>query len=266
MARSAPPARPAPPQSVDRIFAVLDHLVAERGGASLAGIARQVGAPKTSMVGLLAGMLQGGYLARDAQGRYTLGPRMLSLAMRVTGGAELTVLARPVLVELVEKTGETALLGALAPDGDVSMYVDKVESANPVRYTVSLGERRELYSSAIGKLLLAHMEPAMRERYLRTVKLQPFTPNTITSVRRLRAELEAIVREGISRTDSERVAGASALAVPVPAGPGELVVGITLAGPSERVRRNRAALEQHLREAGRRLTELVSGRAAATLS
>lgn len=251
------------PQSVERIFAVLDHLAVERAGDSLAGIARNAGAPKTSMVGLLAGMLDGGYLARDAQGTYTLGPRMLSLAVRVAARADLTLVARPLLVELVERTGETALLGTLAPEAEVSMYIDKVESPNPVRYTVSLGERRELYASAMGKLLLAHMDKVRRDKYLRTQTLHAFTPNTITSVRRLKEELDQIVRQGISRTNSERVVGASALAAPAFAADGALLVGIGLAGPSDRVRANRTKLETHLREAAQRLTHLIAGREAA---
>lgn len=253
------------PQSVERIFAILDHLAIERGGDSLAGIARMAHAPKTSMVGLLAGMLDGGYLFRDEQGRYTLGPKMLSLAMRVTARTDLTSLARPVMTELVERTGETALLGTLAPDADVSMYIDKVESTNPVRYTVSLGERRELYASAIGKLVLAYMDKERRENYLRNETLRAFTPNTITSVRRLRVELGRIVREGISRTNSERVLGASALAAPVLGSDGRLVVGLALAGPSERVRDNLAHLEKHLHAAARRLSELVAGRAPVSI-
>lgn len=252
--------RSASPQSVERIFTVLDHLAVQRAGDSLAGIARRTAAPKTSMVGLLSGMLEGGYLARDAQGRYTLGPRMLSLAMRVTAGTDLTALARPVLAELVRKTGETALLGSLAPDAAVSMYIDKVESPNPVRYTVSLGERRELYSSAIGKLLLAYMDLEKRDQYLSRVPLKAFTPNTITSARRLRAQLAEIREDGLSRTDSERVMGASALAAPVLDGAGTLVAGITLAGPSDRMRANAERFAADVRAAARTLTELVAGR------
>lgn len=251
------------PQSVDRIFGVIDHLAAESRGDTLAGIARRVNAPKTSMVGLLAGMLEGGYVVRDDAGRYGLGPRMMALAARVTSGADLGTLARPILIELVAKTGETALLGALAPENDVAMYVEKVESLNPVRYTVSLGERRELYSAAIGKLLLAYMDAAPREAYLRAVDFKAFTPKTITSARELRSELDRIRREGISRTDSERVVGASALAVPVLDPHGRLVVGITLAGPSERMRRNRSAFERQLREAAQALGHLVAGRSRA---
>lgn len=262
--RRAATARIPPPQSVERIFRVLDHLAVAGKGDTLAGIAKHVQAPKTSMVGLLAGMLDCGYLVRDGEGRYGLGPRMMSLAIRVTSCADLSALGRPVLADLVEKTGETALLGALAPQEDVATYIEKVESTNPVRYTVSLGERRELYSTAIGKLLLAHMDGPRRDKYLRRVVMEPFTSNTITSVRKLRSQLEVIRREGISRTNSERIAGASALAAPVLDAAGRLVVGITLAGPSERVRENLPRLERHLREAARSLGELIAGRSGAT--
>lgn len=252
----------AAPQSVDRIFAILDHLAVERTGDSLAGLARRADAPKTSLVGLLAGMVASGYVARDAQGRYTLGPRMHALAMRVTARTDLTAFARPVLVDLVGRTGETALLGALAPDAHVATYIDKVESPNPVRYTVSLGERRELYASAMGKLLLAHFDDASRDAYLRGEKLVAFTPHTITGSRALREELRKIRAEGMSRTHSERVLGASALAAPVFAPGGALKVGLGLAGPSDRMRANRVAFERALREAADRLTALLGGTAS----
>lgn len=260
MKRATAPERGPAPQSVDRIFAVLDHLAAEPAGDTLAGIARRAQAPKTSMVGLLAGMVAGGYVARDGKGQYTLGPSMLTLAMRVAAKADIVTLARPILMQLVSETDETALLGTLAPDGDVSMYIDKVESTNPLRYTVSLGERRELYSSAIGKLLLAYMEKPARERYLRRVRPRAFTANTITSVARLREEVELIARRGISSTNSERIAGASAIAAPVLDAHGQLVVGICLAGPTERVRARHAGLEGAVRESARRLTALLAGR------
>ena len=68
--------------------------------------------------------------------------------------------------------------------------------------------------------------------------------------------------EGIARTHSERVLGASALAAPVFDPSGELLVGMGLAGPSERMRQNRRRFEAALRDAAARLTALVAGRVA----
>jgi len=258
------PAQIPAPQSVDRIFTILDHLAVQRAGDTLSALARKADAPKSSVISLLAGMIHCGYLERDGKGRYQLAPRMLSLAMRVMAGRELPELARPLLVQLVEQTGETALVGTLASDADVATYIDKVESLNPVRYTVSLGERRELYSSAIGKLLLTHMPPERRDKYLRSQPLRAFTPATITSARKLRVELEAIRESGVSQTHGERVVGASAMAAPVFGARGEFVAGIVLAGPSERMRSRWGHHEAKVRTAAERLSLLVAGREAET--
>jgi DNA-binding IclR family transcriptional regulator len=255
--------RTASPQSVERIFAILGHLATERAGDTLAALARRAGAPKSSVLNLLSGMVESGYVLRDGQARYHLGPSMITLAMSVVAKRGLSELARPVLERLVERTGETALVGTLAPDGEVAMYVDLVESRNPVRYTVSLGERRELYCTAIGKLLLAYMASDRREKYLRACKLQAFTQNTITSVRELRAALAEIRDAGLSRTDAERVAGASAVAAPIFGAEGTFVAGIVVAGPSERMRARAKENEAALSQAAKSLSIAIGGKESA---
>ena len=142
-----------------RIFSILDAIAGSRTGATLSELAVIAGAPKTSLAGLLAGLTVEGCLVREQSGRYLLGPRVHSLAMQAMAGRELSMLARPILLRLVEATGETAVIGALAPDADLAMYLDRVESSNPIRYAVTVGERRELYCTAMGKALLAHCEP-----------------------------------------------------------------------------------------------------------
>ena len=228
------PKRPprAGPQSVGRIFAILDAIAGLRGGATLSELARIARAPKTSLVGLLAGLTQEGCLLRDAGGRYTLGPRVHALASRTMQGKDIIAQARPVLQRLVEETGETAVIGALAPDADLAVYLDKVESPNPIRYAVTVGERRELYCTAMGKVLLGHFPPARLREYLRTTPRERWTSTTLTSATDLLAEAARIRREGIARTSGERVAGASALAAPVFGQDGSVAAVLLVAGPS----------------------------------
>lgn len=251
------------PQSVERILAILELLAAGAEGAGLAELARVIDAPKSSLISLLAGMLAGGYLTKDAGGTYRLGPRMFSLAMRVVGSLDLASLARPVLEQLVADTGETALLGALAPSGDLAIYIDKVESRSSVRYTVSLGEQRELYSSSIGKLLLAHMPPAQQQAYLRCHPLKAFTDHTITSAPVLRQELERIRAQGFAQTRGERVVGADAIAAPVFGVGRQVLAALVVAGPSERMRGNWDGCRRHLMAAAAQLSQRMTGHAAA---
>lgn len=231
------------PQSVERIFSVLERLSADaEGGASLTELARAIDAPKTSLMSLLAGMVASGHLTKDAGGTYRLGARMFSLSMRIVGSLNLSTLARPVLEDLMAQTGETVLLGALAPSGDRAMYIEKIESDSPLRYTAPLGEQRDLYCSAIGKLLLAHMPPERQDEYLRAHELRAFTSTTITSRAELKKQLEEILSRGFARTAGERIVGADAMAAPVFGFGGDVIAAVVVVGPSERMR---AGLEGH---------------------
>lgn len=249
----------AGPQSVGRIFTILDSIAGARVGATLSDLARITDSPKTSLVGLLAGLCAEGCLVRDAAGRYCLGPRIHALSMRAMAGRELAELVRPVLAGLVEASGETAVLGALAPDADLAIYLDRVESSSSIRYAVTVGERRDLYCTAMGKALLAYFEPARLKKYLKSTARRKFTPTTITGTADLLAELARVRRDGIARTNGERVSGASALAVPIVAGDGTVVAALLIAGPTERMRANAKRNERLLLQAAGECTRLAGG-------
>ena len=249
------------PQSVGRIFSILESLVAAADGATLSELAVDTGAPKTSLVGLLAGLTEEDCLLRDEAGRYVLGPRFISLAMRATAGRELMMITRPVLVELAESTGETAVLAALAPDVDVTTYLDRMESSNPIRYAVNIGERRDLYCTAAGKVLLAGFAPARLKAYLKSTSRQKFTATTIVSMRDLGAELSRVKEDGIARTADERIEGASGLAAPIFSADGEVMAALLIAGPSERMAANRIENERLLKDAAAKCTRLAGGAA-----
>ena len=250
------------PQSVGRIFAIFDVLADAKAGATLSELSAAVGAPNSSLVGLLSGLLEERCVVRDAGGRYMLGSRLCSLSMRMMSGRELSIVVRPILSRLVAATGETAVLGELAPEGDMSIYIDKIESSNPIRYAVNIGERRELYCTALGKLLLAWFYPARQRRYLADTKLRRFTATTITSAAKLHAELEQIRNDGIARSEEERIPHANALAAPIFARGGKVVGALLVAGPSERMRLNKMQVEQSLRSAAEECSRLIGGAGA----
>ena len=247
------------PQSVGRIFTILDAIADGRAGATLSELARLAGAPKTSLVGLLAGLVAEGCVVRDESGRYGLGPRMHSLAMRAMAGRDLAALVRPVLAGLVAATGETAVLGALAPDAELALYLDKVESASSIRYAVTVGERRELYCTAMGKALLAQFEPARLKRYLQATPRRKYTTATITRAAELNAEMARVRREGIARSHGERVSGASALAAPIFGADGAVLAALLVAGPLERMRANARRNEGLVIAAAAECTRLAGG-------
>jgi DNA-binding IclR family transcriptional regulator len=248
------------PQSVSRIFVIMESLAVLPAGATLSELALRTNAPKTSLVGLLSGLTKDGYLTRDASGRYVLGPQFLALAMKAVAGRELVALVRPVLEKLCAETGETAVLGSLAPDTELVTYLDRVESSNPIRYAVAVGERRDLYCTAMGKLLLAYFDEKRLARYLKK-RRTAFTPTTITETAKLKADLLNIRRRGVSRTHDERVEGASGLAAPIFSSGGEVIAAILIAGPSDRIKQNADKIKKLLIQAAEQCTHLIGGTA-----
>lgn len=245
------------PLSVARVMDILGHLARHKQGQSLAQISAELRAPKTSLFDLLRGLEKSGYVLRTKRGVYALGPATISFAARVLGNRDLVELAHSFLEELVERTGETALLSAFAENGRLAAYLDKVESANAVRYTVPLGERRELYCTASGKALLAWSDPAWIADYLDSEPLEAFTARTIVAREPLLEELEKIRRQGYASTRDEKLVGASAVAAPVFGPDGRLLAALVVAGPSERMRASRRATAETVKDAAARLSLLL---------
>lgn len=248
------------PRSVGRVLSILEALVCMGSGLTLTELAKQTDSPKTSLHGLLSALVAERCVVRNAAGRYQLAPRFIDLAARAVSGTTLVTLARPMMVDLVEATGETSVLGALAPDADLAVYLDKLESDNPIRYAVEVGTRRELYCTAVGKVLLAHFDEARRQDYLRSGPRQRFTPYTKCDEAELLSELAAIRRDGIAHTRDERVIGASGIAAPVFDNSGIAIAALLVAGPSERVRANIASIERLVRSTADACTRLLGGK------
>jgi DNA-binding IclR family transcriptional regulator len=95
------------------------------------------------------------------------------------------------------------------------VYLDRVETAWPLRALLAPGSHVPLHATASGKLLLALLPKPQRERLLRVLPLRPLTPHTIVDVKQLARELEEtrLRRVGINR--NEHLSGLIAVAVPV---------------------------------------------------
>ncbi|MBK8768070.1 MAG: IclR family transcriptional regulator [Burkholderiaceae bacterium] len=240
-------------------MAIFECLAAQHDGATLSELAGFAAAPKTSLVGLCNALLAEGCLRRDSAGRFHLGTRMFALAMRTLAGRELIELARPFLADPPRLPARPLCWAHSPRDADRVVYLDKVDSANSIRYAVTVGERRELHCTALGKVLLSHFAPERLERYLQAHPLVRFTPTTITDATRLRAELRRIRNDGIGRNRGERIQDAEGLAAAVSDSSGEVVAGVLIAGPAVRMAANRAHNEQRVRETAEALTRVLGG-------
>ena len=206
----------SPPTSspVLRQFELLELLAGAGRAMTLAEVVAASGWPKPSVHRMLAQLEAGGLLAREPDGRrYALAPRLLRFADAVQGASTPQGVRHAVLRQLVADIGESCNLTALS--GAEVIYLDRVESAFPLRMELRPGTRVPIHCSASGKLFLAHLSPARRAAILDGLPLSRHTATTLTDRAALEAELEQILRQGYATDAEEFVDGLVCVAVPV---------------------------------------------------
>lgn len=248
----------AGPRAILRVPEVLMALASTPGGRSLAELAPTLSVPKTSLHRLLRTLERGGYLTSQG-GVYRLGPTSFQLASLIGRSAPSTALpasARPTLEKLAQETQETVMLGVLSGEEPEILYVDVIDSAAPIRFTLTIGDRRPLYCAASGKAILAFLPEDRQRVYLDRADFIAFTPQT-SGKQDMPALLREIGTSAVAFDNGGKVTGAAGLASPIFDRTGEAIASISVAGPSERIEANRARLEPLVRSAGDRISRLI---------
>ena len=197
-----------------RLLALLEHLVAQGQPQALPEVVALTGWPKPTVHRMLAQLESGGWLQREPDGRrYALTPRLHGLAEATLSASTQHGVRHAVLRQLVADLGESCNLTALS--GAEVVYLDRVESAFPLRLELRPGTRVPLHCSASGKLFLAWMGARQRRTLLDGLDLRRYTASTLTERDALEAELDTIRRDGHAVDAEEFVEGLVCVAVPV---------------------------------------------------
>ncbi len=246
------PARPV--ESVERALALLRALADSDEALGVNELARRIEAHASTASRLLGTLAADGFVSRDAEGRYQLGVALVTLAEHVLSRLDLGALARPILVELMGRTGETATLSL--PGDREATTVDSVPSNAGVVSMARLGRPSISHATAVGKVMLAFGSgPLPRERDMRAL-----TERTITSRAELEREIELTRERGYGTVFGEREADVNAIAAPVWRREGELAAILGVQGPASRLQDPTRVL-QALLEAAATLTRALGGEA-----
>lgn len=217
---------PAPARADDtqtptlRLFALLEVIALRRYAFSLQDLVTETGWPKPTLHRMLQQLEAAALLQREGDGRhYGSGVRLRRLAENILLHGTRHGARHAVLRHLVDELGESCNLTTLA--GSEVVYLDRVETAAPLRFYLQPGSRVPVHCSASGKILLSQFSTAERARLLRHAPLAAYTPRTITDFERLDAEIERAGRADHAVDDEEFLPGLVCVAVLVPAPPGQ---------------------------------------------
>lgn len=214
-------------ETVDRALRVLKELGRFPEGATVKDLTAATGINRTTVLRILVTLEANGLVTWNAErGRYELGLGTLELASMFLATHDLGRVVRPQLEALRDLTGETASL--YVRDGQHRVCLYRVESLQPVRITVAIGQRLPLYRGAAGKVLLAGLPDEQTEAMLVAA------PLTDEDRRALRQELRHVRATGVAKSFGERQPEIASVAVAVRRGSGDVVAAVAVSGPINR--------------------------------
>lgn len=198
-----------------RLFALLEVIAAKDQRYSLQALVEETGLPKPTLHRMLQQLEGAGLLQREGDGRqYGTGTRLRRLAENLLLNDSHHGARHVVLRRLVEEVGESCNITALS--GSEVVYLDRVETAAPLRFYLHPGSRVPAHCSASGKVFLAQMSPAQRRRLLAHGPLTAYTAKTVTNLPKLEKELKRIQTDGYALDDEEFLPGLLCIAAIVP--------------------------------------------------
>jgi DNA-binding IclR family transcriptional regulator len=234
---------------------IIDMLRNTAEGATLTDISAALKLPKPTVFRIVRTLESRAYLERTDAGRYRLSSKLRS-ASDESGMEHLLTAAQPIMRRLVDAHRETVNLALL--DGGEIVVVQAFESPESLRMSSKVGNRRHIHSTALGKALIAWMNPDEALRLLRLKGLPRFMPRTLTSEKAVMKELGRVRKLGYAEDREENEPGGRCVAVPVRDAGGRVIAALSVSGPINRMRdRKIAAILRDLIPAGKELSQCL---------
>ncbi len=211
---------------------LLEVLAAQGGPVGIAELAAQLKIARSNVHRLLQALVEMGY-ASNTQGQYRTSIKVWELGARALSQLDFREAAGPAMRSLLAQTSETVHLSVLS--GQEVVYIDKLDSPEPVRAYSVIGGRAPAYCVATGKVLLAWRETSA-DAWLAVRHLPAFTPATLADTADLARELDRVRRQGYAVNRGEWRASVWGIAAPIVGPSGQVLAAIGISGPATRLR------------------------------
>jgi DNA-binding IclR family transcriptional regulator len=190
------------------------HLFSEspRGltAKQVAGLSRL---PVSTVHRFLTNLVSSGFLSCDGDGAYHLGIACFAIGQAAVGQLDIRRLSLPYLRELNQQTRETIHL--TVRHGLSAVYVEKLDSPEPLRIHSRIGAAVPLYCTAVGKVMLAYMPEEERDRILPDLGVKRLTPNSVGNLQELKTELYRVHKNGYACDMEEHEMHIRCIAAPI---------------------------------------------------
>jgi len=199
-------------RSFARGLTVLEAM-GKSGRHTVATVSETCGLPRTVVRRILLTLTELGYARLGVDKSFHLTPKVLNLGMTYLTSLPFWSHAQRVLEQLCAQVQESCAIAVF--DGSDIVFVLRIPSSKIMSLRIGMGSRIPAYATAPGRLLLAHSEQEVLNRYLETQELKPITPATLVNRADLESSLNQIKADGFAWVDGEFDLHVAGLAVPL---------------------------------------------------
>ena len=244
-------------QVLERAFSLLDLLAASDEPLSLKQISERSGLHPSTAHRILNDLTIGRFVERPQAGTYRLGMRLLELGNAVKERLGVREAALAPMRDLHKLTHQAVNLSLR--QGDEIVYIERAYSERSGMQVVrAVGGRAPLHLTSVGKLFLAHDDPARVRAYAARTGLAGHTRNSITELGKLERELSQVRATGIARDDEELELGVHCIAAGIHDDQGRLIAGLSISAPTDRLDEGWV---ERVRSTARQISEALGYRA-----
>jgi DNA-binding IclR family transcriptional regulator len=248
------------PTAFRRTLDVLAHIAAAREPVTIPHVAEALSLSHATAHRLLQTLAIENLITASEDRTYALGPEALRLAWRLRKGASFENLARPVMRQLSEQTGETVTLNRYLKKEGMSVIVAIAETSRALSYALDVGDPKYLNAGASGKVILAFLPPEEVAAVIARHGLPRATERTVTERDQLARELQAIRAKGYAFSRGERLQGAVAIGAPIFEAGDQVFGSLVITTPEQRLRMaDVETFAQAVRTQAGVLSELLGG-------
>jgi sugar lactone lactonase YvrE/DNA-binding IclR family transcriptional regulator len=227
---------------LEKAMGLLNIVSTVRNPMTFTELLRASSLPKATLHRILATLMREGLLRHDPYAKtYRLGFRLLELAHEVWSDFDLRLAAQDEMVRLRDALIETTLLAVL--DGSSVVLVASEEAARDTNQKSKVGLRLPLHATALGKAMVAYLDPMRQLALLQALPMEAYTSRTLTSMQELRSELDLTRARGYAIEYGEHTEDVVGVAAPIFDIEGRPIGAVSV---SSRVERMSKAQAHHL--------------------
>ncbi|MYZ48587.1 IclR family transcriptional regulator [Propylenella binzhouense] len=231
-----------PSSYAERLLGALRLFAEHSDVLTIKEVGEKLGLPPSSAHRVLEPLVELGLVERAPQRRYRIGTEFFRIAMRVQDRFEIVSLARPLVEEAAERTGETCLLALLAPSRRRIVLAYKADTKLPLRFKFDLLENITPAWGSLGRAIMAWLSPTDLARIIEEAGPSPVTGQMLPSLDQLQKEFVEIRRRGVASSKGQRGASdAYGISAPFFDANGQVRGAIGVVAPEFRVGQDAAA-------------------------